>query len=99
MDKEEQQQGRRTKANWLRYDDHNTSYFHSYANQHFCRNKFGETKALGDQYTSQNAIENTCNEYYKDIYTTSGQLMFEPVLDHMKSILSLTQWEALIKPF
>lgn len=86
IDKEELQWQQRFRANWLRYGDRNTKYFHSFDNY---RRKLNTIKALWDGNGNLKEEEldklNIAVHYFKDIFASSGCTDVDEIYDGVES--------------
>lgn len=73
LDNEELIWKQKSRSDWLSYGDHNTNYFHSFAN---CRRKVNHIYSLklddGQWCHDEERIKNVMVEFYRHLYTDEG---------------------------
>ena len=90
----------RSKQNWLKHGDKNTSFFHAKAKQREHRNNIVTLKdAAGHEYNDEDQITELLASLFEDLFTTSGNVEVEEVIEKVDARISVEQFAQLAAPF
>jgi hypothetical protein len=99
LEEEELYWQQRSRVCWLKEGDKNTKFFHAFANQ---RRRTNEITMLRDnhgaQITGEAGLEQVCNEYFRNIFTTSNPGNIDVVVNAMDQVVSQDMNDSLLFP-
>ncbi|KAA3461511.1 reverse transcriptase [Gossypium australe] len=99
-DKEELYWAQRARVNWLKDGDCNTSFFHKMVEQRHFRNRISElVDADGVRHTETEEMIKVAADYFEDLFTASEIGMDEHLFSMVKSKVTDSMNESLLKPF
>jgi hypothetical protein len=88
------------KQRWFKQGDRNTGYFHAWATHHRKTNHIAEIRdESGHQWTSPGVIRGLFSQYFQQLFTTSGGLEVEGVLEAVSHNVTPKMNAALLRPF
>ena len=98
--REEMYWKQRSRQNWLQHGDKNTTFFHTKAKQREARNKIVNLKdAAGREYKDEDQITELLTTFFEELFTTSGNVEVENVIDKVDARVSAEQVAQLAAPF
>ncbi|CAL9001623.1 unnamed protein product, partial [Prunus brigantina] len=90
----------RSRVSWLKYGDRNTKFFHAQAKQRGRRNFMQGIFSEHDVWTTSNeGVGSIFCEYFKTLFTTSGENDFSTVLAAVNPKVTREHNERLSQPF
>uniref|UniRef100_A0A2N9I4W7 Reverse transcriptase domain-containing protein n=1 Tax=Fagus sylvatica TaxID=28930 RepID=A0A2N9I4W7_FAGSY len=99
LEEEELYWQQRSRVCWLKEGDKNMKFFHAFANQ---RRRTNEITMLRDnhgaQITGEAGLEHVCNEYFRNIFTTSNPGNIDVVVNAMDQVVSQDMNDSLLFP-
>jgi hypothetical protein len=100
LEREDLRWKQKAKQNWYRHGDHNTQYFHSWANQ---RRKTNSIRSISDEnghvWRRKNEVSRAFVLYYEYLFTTLGFVGAENCLNNVESRVSEEMNGRLLRPF
>ena len=98
--REEMYWKQRSRQSWLQHGDKNTTFFHAKAKQRETRNNIVKLKdAAGNEYKDEDQITELLATFFEELFTTSGNVEVEEVLDMVDARISGEQITQLAAPF
>lgn len=100
MDKEETYWEQRARANWLKFGDRNSSFFHCFATQRKRLNKVSKLEdSRGRVVESDVEIAAVAKEYFEELFSTQDVSQVEGVLIGVERCISADLNLSLNRPF
>ncbi|XP_021751095.1 uncharacterized protein LOC110716771 [Chenopodium quinoa] len=90
----------RSRQDWLKNGDKNTSFFHTKASQRKSRNHIRKIQdAAGNTFCEEEQISEVLVRHFDDLFTTGGQCDSDSVISKVDSEISAAQVAELAAPF
>ncbi|XP_057422210.1 uncharacterized protein LOC130716023 [Lotus japonicus] len=100
LKQEEIRWGQRSRANWLKHGDRNTSFFHKKASQWKKRNCIEEiVDDRGTKYAREVDIARVLTDYFEDLFTSSNPTGIEEVASLVGNRVTDAHRSVLLDPF
>ncbi|KAH1096603.1 hypothetical protein J1N35_013524 [Gossypium stocksii] len=100
IDKEERYWEQRARANWLKMEDKNTTFFHKYASQ---RNRVNRIRGLqhsdGPLATNSKEMESIVKKYFSDLFTSNVFGNLDHILSGVQPCISETMNYSLMDTY
>uniref|UniRef100_A0A803N6H3 non-specific serine/threonine protein kinase n=1 Tax=Chenopodium quinoa TaxID=63459 RepID=A0A803N6H3_CHEQI len=98
--REEMYWKKRSRQEWLKHGDKNTSFFHHKAKQGEMRNNISIIKDAADNlYNEEEQISEIFVSYFEDLFAGNSSIEPEPVLEKVDPIIDERQFTSLAAPF
>lgn len=99
-EREEAYWRQRSRQDWLRHGDRNTSFFHNKAKQRRQRNNIESIKdAAGNVYDMEEEIMELFSQHFETFFSSSGEVDVEPILSKVQTRISNDLVYSLQQPF
>ncbi|KAL4279488.1 hypothetical protein GQ457_03G020140 [Hibiscus cannabinus] len=99
-DREELYWKQTTCANWLKFGDRNTNFFHKFTSNRRRTNKIKKLNAHDEQtFESEDDIKNIAMEYFQEIFSTQGEGDVAPVLGGIEQYITPSMNDFLLHNF
>ena len=100
LEKEDEMWRQRSRINWFREGDRNTSFFHAKASARYTKNYIeGLFDEHGNWQEDENKIEEVVVDYYSNLFTSNKLENFTELLDAIQPKVSTNMNEELTRPF
>jgi hypothetical protein len=100
LSREEIMMKQRSRLDWLKEGDRNTSFFHSKARERAQTNRIlALRKEDGTVVTAQKDLESEAMAFYSRLFTRQEELDPGPILDQISAKVTPQMNDALMKPF
>lgn len=88
----------RSRINWLKWGDKNSKYFHATTVQRRQRNRIVMLKNEQNEWCQDPIqLKEMTAKYFKELYTSTGQRNFQPVINQISSIVKEEMNQGLIE--
>jgi hypothetical protein len=100
LEQEETHWMQRSRANWLRQGDRNTSFFHNYASVRKKKNFIKKLKGDGDQWVEgTESLKPLIFQYFSNLFSFEVNVVDPEVLEKIQPRVSQAMNEKLLAPF
>uniref|UniRef100_A0A803LHG6 RNase H type-1 domain-containing protein n=1 Tax=Chenopodium quinoa TaxID=63459 RepID=A0A803LHG6_CHEQI len=98
--REEMYWKQRSRQEWLKNGDKNSTFFHMKAKQRSERNNIKKIKnAAGDIFEDEDQISEIFVDYFDSLFASNSQVEVEPVIDKVEEIVTDRQRSTIASPF